>query len=424
MATEQKYAFYNQVVSLTIDTYHLRPVLTEAPNVFSGPEAIKAQSWHPHYSEKEVSDGKGFMRRRTDAEALARGAKDGQPPNKTLHDAGRTTYREAQIRLFIHSFEDPGVLAANIYHETGHWLDIAGRGWMLGPHESFGTEERAYARTANLGAVFELSQDKIDFYRDQSTKFAAKALQTPGGASWGQVGLDHPDWLDGLALDEAGRPQADPGRPEPVRLRADEDFLRAIEDIQGVSRESKDILLRHMQEEKRRVEDERKREKKVHDAAWRYLKTAVGLACSDPQALAGEIAANRVVGVGLPGFQIGILLIIDGESLNSCQKGVINKLLAASGPQPAGHLVTWAEQYRRDNPGFFQRLLTGLGDFAGALGELLKSEPGRSGGAGGSRDRSEPRERGDDSHGSRGPNGNGPAMGQLKGIQSGGWGSR
>lgn len=114
----------------------------------------------------------------------------------------------------------------------------------------------------------------------------------------------------------------------------------------------------------------------VRRAAYRFIKTAAGLACSDPEAFDSQSQDGQIVGAGIDEPYLSSYLMQDenevgwkslGVKPNGCQKDVIEKLINSSGPVAPGVIAGWARAYRDAHPSLLRR-------FATSLNELFESK--------------------------------------------------
>lgn len=259
-AQKEKYRWRNEAIRLTKDIYELTPGVTVAPKPDPNmPGAVEIKPWNPHYSDnvKYEVDARGhtFGRLLKPKERIALAVKLGQPPGTEADHTAGTRKDNASIGMFPRSFDRPELLAAQIYHETVHWLDAAARGRSGTPFESFAGEIKAYTLVADNAAAFGLSSNVAGELR-KTAGIYGKQLPKSVGLTWGQVEKNHPDWLyaDAPLIDAAGPTDSE---PEPTKVQADFDFLNSWSQAAMVlSEKARTALAVQKAEERRRREEQ------------------------------------------------------------------------------------------------------------------------------------------------------------------------
>jgi hypothetical protein len=161
--------------------------------------------WGPHFSECEEFDGPltKHCRRRTNDEnrkiwekmnVSISAIRDHIP---SAFVAG-TDKVDAHIGVFTDAFTTPGELAADIYHETVHWLDHYSVGRSLVLFEHFQGESLAYQRELSAHDTFELTTEQIDRLTSIQGRYADQSRVA--GPDWGEL-KEHPEWMPTEALD-------------------------------------------------------------------------------------------------------------------------------------------------------------------------------------------------------------------------------
>lgn len=193
---------HNEAIRTAAAVYGLIPPTTD----FTGdPRAaavnLTAKPWLPHFSQWETVDSStGKWRKRSKTELQVEGRENSFSNGRSRIDgapAGALTIGNGEIRIFENAFSTPDDLALLIYHETSHWVDIAGKsgGFRLSdtPDISFRTEQHAYERQATFAASLGLdpawAQALSERYRLQADQSIREHLQ------WKYVKIRHPDWI-------------------------------------------------------------------------------------------------------------------------------------------------------------------------------------------------------------------------------------
>lgn len=231
---------HNRALSLTVAIYGLTPPTAD----FHGDSRaattnMVARRWLPHYSEWETQDSFGGQwRKRTPLEIQEERRRQGAP-------TGAITIGDGEIRIFGNAFDDPDDLATLIFHETSHWVDVAGKSGGFRnsdpPYISFRTEQNAYERQAAFAA--QLGKDptwlkaQADRYRLQAEVSIAEKLQ------WKDVKIRHPDWI---GTDRKG-------------------MLGSVPPASDVSAGDEELLSRKMAEMKKSVDEARDYQKRIEE---------------------------------------------------------------------------------------------------------------------------------------------------------------
>lgn len=174
-ATNATYMAHNAAIREAMSAYHLLPPVTD----FTGdPRAAEVnmvdQPWLPHYSRREIRDKNTGQWRKRDAEDLAQERLENAVVGGGVMAA--RTRGNGVMEFYGQAFSSPEELAINLYHETSHWVDIAGRsgGFKVGnpPEVSFRTEQHAYERAAafakQIGANPQRHQDLANQFKLQA----------------------------------------------------------------------------------------------------------------------------------------------------------------------------------------------------------------------------------------------------------------
>lgn len=202
------------------------------------------QAWSPTYSRMEVYDAEfQLWRLRTpkeheiEAERLANGGSPTRPALGAV--AGRTWSHDGQISIYPAAFSSPDELAATVYHETTHWVDVmaiggTARHQLTPPAQFFQREVDAYRREAaflqRLGKKVE-SQNRLD----AAARFEAQMMTVKSlGLTWEDIKKNQTyrqwlgiDWvLQRRQAPNDAVPDTDPDR---AALAEISDGARAIE---------------------------------------------------------------------------------------------------------------------------------------------------------------------------------------------------
>lgn len=195
-AIAENYKAHNAAILAAATEYQLFPPVT---NFTGDPRAagvnMVAKPWLPKYSRHEKrDDGTGQWRKRN-AEELA----EEQQANAIVGGgvAAAMTRGDGVMELYGQAFGSPEDLAINIYHETSHWIDIAGKsgGFKQSdpPVVSFRTEQHAYERAAAFSVQLGLNPDR---QLKMAAQFKLQADQSQAeNLRWDQIAVRHPNWI-------------------------------------------------------------------------------------------------------------------------------------------------------------------------------------------------------------------------------------
>ena len=157
-------------VEVTKDVYHLRPPQEDFTNDarLNDPQGRK-WLWSPHYSDRDQWDWRTEKWREPTDDELKADRELMEKKAFALHmgyaPGRRSAYTDpktGEIHILRESFADPDLLAALIYHETSHWVDIVSRkGRELTPEEHYRSEKDAYARQATFMGNLGMDKTKI-----------------------------------------------------------------------------------------------------------------------------------------------------------------------------------------------------------------------------------------------------------------------
>lgn len=183
-AIAENYNAHNAAILAAATEYQLFPPVMD----FTGdPRAASvnmvAKSWFPRYSRHETIDkDNGSWRKRNPQDLIDEAGRDGAV-------AAALTHGDGSIGIFDNAFSTPEELAVLIFHETSHWVDVAGRsgGFKKSdlPEVSFRTEQRAYAQAAAFAAKLGLNPQ---WHLDRAARFELQAKECEDKhLTWPQV---------------------------------------------------------------------------------------------------------------------------------------------------------------------------------------------------------------------------------------------
>lgn len=422
---------YNKTIHAVIAAYGISPE-HEAGGILVTGKVTGAQSkeWDPVFDNQA-------HRIMTDKDGKEVLAKESPSVTYTWSDGQITlgpgafegSFDDKSTKEVVHYLASPALLASIIIHETVHFEQYTtpGRGDKKGLFEM---ELEAYKIQLNSARQIGLAPSEVRLIGQGMIK----------GMKWVKA---HPDAspfaAPGAVLGSPDLPDSD---IEHAKTGAEDSFSRpsglldAIDHAVSVSKNA-EATAKKISDNKDRADLERKQEDErrfrewetAQAAAWNYIKAAVGLACSDPDAFSNQIQAGKIVNADIGNDDLWFYLSgaeseVGWESLskgvNPCQDSIVNQMLSANSPVPASWILTWAKQYRESHPGLIERFTTTLSDFFAALGEFLNSPaPSPSLGQGGSGGGSEEGGGGQAHGSSHFQYHGGRADSQLRGIASG-----
>jgi hypothetical protein len=187
-AITKNYAAHNAAILEAAKAYQLFPPIMD----FTGdPRAAGAnmvdKPWLPHYSRHEKrDDDTGQWRKRRTGE-LAQEQLDNALGGGGVMAA--RTRGNGVMEFYGQAFASPEELAVNIFHETSHWVDIAGKsgGFKKSdlPQVSFRTEQHAYERAAAFALQIGANAQK---HLDLAKQFELQAKECEdNNLTWPQV---------------------------------------------------------------------------------------------------------------------------------------------------------------------------------------------------------------------------------------------
>lgn len=254
-ATKVKYDLANDAIRLTVAVYNLTPPVADFTGDPRASVLTTAKPWLPRYSERETYDEVlGRYRPRTAEELRKEAAKSQSAIGGSGIVAAARTSAKGEISMFSQAFEDPDDLAALIYHETSHWVDVVakpggGRDSDL-PIVTFQSEADAYARSAKIAKL--LGRDPTQM-EGLAARYQLQA-QESAGRSWEWVVLNRRNWL---GTDRRGPLGMVPAEPE-TGSDGEEILRQKMVETQKRVKENKENLERL--ERERREEAERNEE--------------------------------------------------------------------------------------------------------------------------------------------------------------------
>lgn len=397
---------YDQAIHAVIRAYGIAPDNTGPDHIGilavggrKGEYIGKPAKWNPVFWPKDMP--------RTLTDAAGNTAEE--PPSP--EDWHAATSEDGQVTLGPNCFSSPAFLAGNLVHESVHFEQrtTKGRRDMFGPMRA---EEEAFGVTLSLKsiAILGLTAEEVQQFK----LIRDKELDDIRRGIGPYAGLDR----------VAGSPAA----LEPVKQSSETDFYGSLEGLKGVSEEAQrlasakahegDYTWEQVQKESaewmRQYDDDVKRRYAVVD----YLGAVAGLACSDPEAFQRQIDRQQFVDAMLGLDQI---VRFKNNRPENCKESVLDSIRNANGPVSPATILSWAQRYHAEHPGFFQRLANDLAKFAEARDKVAAqssssgSGESRSSGSG-SREPPEPRST---SSGGHSISGGGAAVGQARGISAG-----
>lgn len=217
-AVADNYNAHNTAILEVAKAYQLFPPVRD----FTGdPRAagvnMVAKPWLPRYSRHEEHDKRTGQWRRRSVEELAEEARE-----NAIVGGGVTAARtrgNGAMEFYDQAFASPEDLAILIYHETSHWVDIAGKsgGFQYSdpPSVSFRTEQHAYERAAAFALSIQANpnphlkrarQFKLQADISEERKLSkAQILTDPAYRNWIET-----NWEGSLAIGPA-EPELSPG---------------------------------------------------------------------------------------------------------------------------------------------------------------------------------------------------------------------
>lgn len=409
-----RYDAYNGAIQSTIRLYGLQPPQTDLRQAVNSPVFWTAKPWNPRYGECEIENAPCRMRTQDELDKeIADSTFDANGVRIKGFPHTSATRQHGEIVVLNNMFSDPAApndpdrtrdpddIAIVILHETSHWIDkcaVSGSHFADLPENAFLTEARAYSAQAdfaealgNKSVEVQVDRAKVAQYREQARISAEKHL------TWEQVRIEYPRWLPagrgwGSSLPEDPRDSTPPS-PEAQRVAGDAAFLKGLDGLSGLAQEAQAVNRRAIADDDERHRREfaasearlaRAREEREARtlAAYRYIKTAAGLACSDPDGYARICGEHRILDADIDADSLSSLLSEDvnrvgwhslGEHADDCQEDLIRRIASARNLVPAAALGPWAREYRDSHPGLLKRLTTSLDEFASAISDWTRA---------------------------------------------------
>lgn len=419
----RKYAFsqYNEAIRLTLAYYQIEPIQRSGP--VPGEDSNVQVEWKTIFSEKP---------------------EPGQIPGFVYYGFMRQSDRVIIVRK--NAFSHAGFLALTLQHESLHFDILLAQG-----------DRASRDPDTELRIQKSLLPDARSIYAADDDEYRLLVANV-ALAQWLQIERrrgnaspdSNPGWLrdfikgnisisdlERIDFSSPAEPLATLAHDSPQlfskgNYNVSQMLANAITLTQAAqefsNKQDKERLQQRKREEKAYREwlDARER---ARNAAWAYLKTSVGLACSSPGKFESKAGAGEIVGVGLDPLDLFFRMTSYSEnsgpgSMNLCQREMMNRIYAASSPVGIADLAGWARDWREAHPSLLKRLGAALSSFAAALSsavtnftEALAVNGGGTGGDDGSWDRREGWPRG-----GNGGMGNSETLGQLRGVDAHGWG--
>lgn len=225
-AIAETYRSHNESIREAMTAYQLSPPVTDFTGDSRAAEFnMVAKPWLPHYSRHEKRDDDTGQWRKRDSGELAKEQSDNAIVGGGVMAA--RTRGNGVMEFYGQAFTSPEDLAVNIFHETSHWVDIAGKsgGFNYGsdlPQVSFRTEQHAYERAAafalQIGANAQKQLVLAKQFELQAKESEEKHL------TWPQVLLKR-DWIGrdrGMMAMAPAESEISPGDEELLRQKMDE----------------------------------------------------------------------------------------------------------------------------------------------------------------------------------------------------------
>lgn len=195
-AVAGSYNAHNAAILEVSKAYSLFPPIRD----FTGdPRAagvnMVAKPWLPRFSRHEKRDETtGQWRVRNAAELEKERLANSRVGGGV---AAALTRGNGVMELYSQAFATPDELALTIYHETSHWIDIAGKSGGFKdsdlPEISFRSEQQAYQQAALFAAQLGVNST---FHSDRAAQFRKQAdTAEREHLRWDQVSVRHPDWI-------------------------------------------------------------------------------------------------------------------------------------------------------------------------------------------------------------------------------------
>lgn len=194
-AITENYDARNKAILEVASAYHLFPPVRDFTNDPRGAGVnMVAKPWRPQYSRHEKRDENGRWQVRT-PEDLAQERLTNAAAGGGVMEA--RTRGDGTMELYGQAFANPDRLAVAIFHETSHWVDVAGKsgGHTSSdlPYVSFRTEQHAYERAAIFAATL---KDGGALHAQLAAKYKMQAdIAEIKRLTWGQVLTKYPNWI-------------------------------------------------------------------------------------------------------------------------------------------------------------------------------------------------------------------------------------
>lgn len=378
-ASREKAVPSHDIILRTYKLYGLKPSNYSAPiqdGKFKGDNA----SWAPKYHEWGVANDRMDQK--------------GKDQTLRYHDPyGAVTWINGDIWITPDVLtESPAYLAAIILHETVHFEQFTDT-FLAKTLTAIDRENRAYSemqKSANVVALG-LKSNEVAKINAIFVKAMIKLRSNP--------------YANVPGLYEATD-------PEPDKLQGEKGLLEGIEEAKRAAREIQETAQENIRRRKQQADEQARAEQNSKEIAWKYIRTTVGFACSDPTGLQERAQNGQVAPAGMDVPVLSAFVERDWEKFNGCERRLLQALLSSDKPISAVWLAQEGRRYRVEHPSLFSRIFKSLGDFLSAVDEFVKS-PSR-----------EDREDGGGSRDGSGSYRDNDPHRQLRGIDGGGWKAR
>lgn len=410
---------YDAAIAETVSVYRLTPPTVDFTQDKSLGEPWRAiERWLPRYSSEEFINpetgrpGRKDKKRLDEEAAQKRNAAAALGLSVSITPVGGdTNLVTGKMRIFGTAVFDskgqikPDQFAALILHETIHWVDTVSRaGKFHTPAEKYRLEARAYERMAKLNSSLENHAEAAAQAAVAAQYKTQESVSLNENLTFDQIKV-HPHYRRWLRVAETSDMQGsgvNSGDAESRKAGGEESFLDGLSRIGDASVNARDVTRALVEREQREREEYQRRDHAAFlarraaqeaavRAAYHYLKTAAGLACSDPEAFQRESEGGVVISVGINDLDFGSFLSSDinevgwkslGVKPNACQEAVMRQMIKTRGQVSPGTVAVWANAYRNAHPSLLKRFATSIGEFfqvkAGYVEETSRAESSSS----------------------------------------------
>lgn len=379
---------FDEAIRLTLLYYQIEPMHTSGAIKNDG-SAVSGMTirWNPRFSDSTPSDDENRV------------------------EFARVREEDGNVVVDRDAFSHPGFLANILYHESLHFDILLDEGWQ----RSTEAEPRIQRAALQDGrSLFDLTEKE---YRG----LVASLAQAQWVAIERQRGNRSPDYepawlqdienntikreaLDSIDLNSAVEPLASAAKSVPTAwsegLHSATELLERgfslseLAEQQQRQAEADRVAQRKIEEAQYRAFLEARQ--RANDAAWKYLRATVALACSSPKDFAKKASEGDLVEVNMESLEFFFRLSSYAEnsgpgSMSRCQRAMMDGLYAAKRPVTAQTLAGWARDWREAHPSLLKKITLAIGDallavggamtsFLKAVGEALASAPSSNGG--------------------------------------------